>query len=170
MRKIIIKTELKSFLDTKRRLSELTTFISADGHKCENVGRNTLSKMVKRIDARKKNHARSGDYLSRALGKAPYQTLADAKGKAGIIPVEKKYLYKKVPLQSKEAITGEINDVVVKEKKLGMIIGIIMRKKRAGTYECIHGLLNKWTSLRESEDKKYNICQKCGLKIPILGR
>ena len=170
MKKAEVKTEVKSFLDTKRRLSELTTFISHDGYKCENVGRNTLSKMVRQITTRKKNHARSGDYMGRALNKLPFKTLPDAKGNAGIIPVEKKHLYGKVKKHGLEYVTAELGDFLAKEKKLGMIIGIIMRKKRAGTYECIHNLMHKWTSMRETEDKKHNSCQKCGLKIPILGR
>lgn len=154
----------------KERVAEIVgTFVDEHGHTCESVGRNTMSKMGRRVATKKKNHARDGDYLGRAVSKIPFKTLAEAKGHAGVIPTEKRYLYGSVVPQSRESVLGEIADVVAKEKKLGMIIGIMMRKKRAGTYECIHDIEHKWTSLRMSEDKKTLDCQCCGMKIIITG-
>jgi hypothetical protein len=157
-------------IEERQRVAEIVgTFKDEHGHTCESVGRNTMSKIGKRVATKKKNHARNGDYLGRAVSKTPYQTLPEAKGHAGIIPVEKKYLYGKVIPQSRESVLGEIADVVAKEKKLGMIIGIMMRAKRAGTYECIHDIEHKWTSLRMAEDKKTLDCQCCGMKLIITG-
>ena len=163
---VVIKTVLNSPAD-KVRLTNLKEFINEYGHKCENVGRNTLSKMGKQIASRKKNHARSGDYLGRARSKAPFKTKYEAKGGAGSIPADKKYLYKKVVPKSREAVLGEIADLVAKEKKLGMIIGIIMNRRRAGTYECIHDMEHKWTSMRQPEGEKFIQCAKCGFR-PIM--
>jgi hypothetical protein len=157
-----IKRVETKVLRARKEFVETKFFTDKLGHEHEHCGRNTMSKMAHTVAKRKKNHARSDDYMGRALRKEPYQTLADARGGQGVIPPEKKYLYGKVIPQSVEAIKAEIQGVEDKEKKLGMIIGIIMRKKRAGTYECIHSLCHNWTSMRPTENNSFMVCQKCG--------
>ncbi len=162
-------TRLSSFKD-KKRVIELTTFTDSDGHNCENLGRNTLSKMAKQIQSRKKNHARGGTPLGRALSKQPYKTVPNAKGRVGFIPSEKKYLYTKVKPAGRDSVVAELDAFMDKEKKMGMMIGIMNRKRIAGTLECIHDTGNKWTSMRLSDNKSDSICQKCGFKLILIGR
>ena len=163
-REIKIKTVINSIKD-RNRLKSLTEFTDYLGHKCENVDQTTLKKMVKRVEKRKKNHSRGNvDYVEKQQRKV-YSTVSDAKGKAGKLPEEKRFLYSPVSKQTAEEFRAEIDDVIAEEKRIGMIVGIINRKRENGTLECIHNLEHKWTSMRLSDDKRFQTCQRCGLRI-----